>query len=222
LSAFPRPGARCCSPGARMYRCWGSGNSIFSTCSVTRWHGCVRASFPCLPKRLATPAALTDLRWDAAARLAEPHTRGALATVVGAVHRPVHGSATARATGLLADEWRENESLSVIRELGGRDATCRWARSARLDHAAQAAANAHCRGRVARRPPGTSAPSRAPLGCRRRRDRRSGPSRRPRPARGDRLNPYSASCSYAVDWNDSRCSGDTPWRAIAARCSGVE
>ena len=32
----------------------------------------------------------------------------------------------------------------------------------------------------------------------------------------------SASCWYAIDWNDSRCSGDTPRRSIAARCSGVE
>ena len=32
----------------------------------------------------------------------------------------------------------------------------------------------------------------------------------------------SASCWYAVDWNDSRCSGETPSRAIASRCSGVE
>ena len=34
--------------------------------------------------------------------------------------------------------------------------------------------------------------------------------------------PYSASCWYAVDWNDMRCSGETPWRWIASRCSGVE
>ena len=36
------------------------------------------------------------------------------------------------------------------------------------------------------------------------------------------LSGYSASCWYAVDWNDIRCSGETPSRAIAARCSGVE
>ena len=33
---------------------------------------------------------------------------------------------------------------------------------------------------------------------------------------------YSASCWYAVDWKDMRCSGETPMRAIASRCSGVE
>ena len=32
----------------------------------------------------------------------------------------------------------------------------------------------------------------------------------------------SASCWYAIDWNDSRCSGETPSFSIAARCSGVE
>ena len=31
-----------------------------------------------------------------------------------------------------------------------------------------------------------------------------------------------ASCWYAVLWNDIRCSGETPWRWIASRCSGVE
>ena len=33
---------------------------------------------------------------------------------------------------------------------------------------------------------------------------------------------YRASCWSAIDWNDMRCSGETPWRPIAARCSGVE
>ena len=33
---------------------------------------------------------------------------------------------------------------------------------------------------------------------------------------------YSASCWYAIDWNDIRCSGETPCFSIAARCSGVE
>src|SRR4051812_1627403 len=33
---------------------------------------------------------------------------------------------------------------------------------------------------------------------------------------------YSASCWYAIDWKLSRCSGETPSSAIAARCSGVE
>ena len=33
---------------------------------------------------------------------------------------------------------------------------------------------------------------------------------------------YSASCWYAIDWNDIRCSGETPSFSIAARCSGVE
>ena len=32
----------------------------------------------------------------------------------------------------------------------------------------------------------------------------------------------SASCWYAIDWNDMRCSGETPSFSIAARCSGVE
>jgi hypothetical protein len=32
----------------------------------------------------------------------------------------------------------------------------------------------------------------------------------------------SASCWYAIDWNDSRCSGETPSFSMAARCSGVE
>ena len=31
-----------------------------------------------------------------------------------------------------------------------------------------------------------------------------------------------ASCWYAIDWNDMRCSGETPSFSIAARCSGVE
>ncbi len=33
---------------------------------------------------------------------------------------------------------------------------------------------------------------------------------------------YRASCWYAMDWKDMRCSGDTPSRSIAKRCSGVE
>ena len=32
----------------------------------------------------------------------------------------------------------------------------------------------------------------------------------------------SASCWYATDWKDRRCSGEMPWAAIASRCSGVE
>ena len=39
---------------------------------------------------------------------------------------------------------------------------------------------------------------------------------------GRQAQPSSASWLYAIDWNDSRCSGDTPCFAIAARCSGVE
>ena len=33
---------------------------------------------------------------------------------------------------------------------------------------------------------------------------------------------HNASCWYAIDWNDIRCSGETPSLEIAARCSGVE
>ena len=52
--------------------------------------------------------------------------------------------------------------------------------------------------------------------------RRRGPR-----GRGRRESPrwravQSASCWYAIDWNDSRCSGETPSFSIAARCSGVE
>jgi len=46
----------------------------------------------------------------------------------------------------------------------------------------------------------------------------------PTAACGSRLRArrYRDSDSYAADWNDMRCSGETPWRAIASRCSGVE
>ncbi len=41
-------------------------------------------------------------------------------------------------------------------------------------------------------------------------------------ARGATAQPSSASCWYAVDWKDMRCSGETPIRRMASRCSGVE
>jgi hypothetical protein len=44
----------------------------------------------------------------------------------------------------------------------------------------------------------------------------------PEGARDGPAQPSSASWWYAIDWNDSRCSGETPCLAIAARCSGVE
>ena len=53
-----------------------------------------------------------------------------------------------------------------------------------------------------------------------RRRGRAGEARRS--ARGATSPPYKASCWYAIDWNDSRCRGETPSRSMAARCSGVE
>ena len=61
-------------------------------------------------------------------------------------------------------------------------------------------------------------------GCadRRRRGRRRRPrrARLARAVRGRRVSGYSASCWYALDWNDNRCSGETPSRAIAAAMLG--
>ena len=131
------------------------------------------------------------------------HAEQRLGGVQRAQHVVAHGRArVADHVGVAEPQARAPASGSMRASMQVTIAS-RRAGSRRAAAADAAAGRPAPRARPARRPSGSAAAASG----------RRAPSCR---------TPYSASCWYAIDWNDIRCSGETPCFSIAARCSGVE